>query len=84
MGFIDKMRNKFMMGRGRAKQDAGRAMNDPYLEAEGQGERVDGATSPGRRAGQGRRPERARRVQLAATAWTRDRGGPRASKPGRQ
>ena len=44
MGFIDKMRNKFMMGRGRAKQDAGRAMGDPYLEAKGQGERVDGAT----------------------------------------
>jgi uncharacterized protein YjbJ (UPF0337 family) len=43
MGFIDKMRNKFMMGRGRAKQDAGRTMNDPYLEAEGQGERVEGA-----------------------------------------
>ena len=29
MGFIDKMRNKFMMGRGRAKQDAGRAMKKP-------------------------------------------------------
>jgi uncharacterized protein YjbJ (UPF0337 family) len=44
MGFVDKMRNKFKMGRGRAKQDAGRAMGDPYLEAKGQGERVDGAT----------------------------------------
>jgi uncharacterized protein YjbJ (UPF0337 family) len=44
MGFMDKMRNKFKMGRGRAKQDAGRAMGDPYLEAKGQGERVDGAT----------------------------------------
>ena len=44
MGFIDKMRNKFMMGRGRAKQDAGRATNDPYLQAKGQGERVEGAT----------------------------------------
>jgi uncharacterized protein YjbJ (UPF0337 family) len=44
MGFIDKMRNKFMMGRGRAKQDAGRATNDPYLQAEGQGERIHGAT----------------------------------------
>jgi len=49
MGFIDKMRNKFMMGRGRAKQDAGRAMNDPYLEARGQGERIDGA---GRQVGE--------------------------------
>jgi uncharacterized protein YjbJ (UPF0337 family) len=44
MGFIDKMRNKFMMGRGRAKQDAGRATGDPYLEAKGQGERIEGAT----------------------------------------
>ncbi len=43
MGFIDKMRNKFMMGRGRAKQDAGRTMGDRRLEAEGQGERVEGA-----------------------------------------
>ena len=43
MGFIDKMRNKFKMGRGRAKQDAGRAMGDPYLEARGQGERIEGA-----------------------------------------
>ncbi len=44
MGFIDKMRNKFMMGRGRAKQDAGQATGDRRLEAEGQGERVEGAT----------------------------------------
>jgi uncharacterized protein YjbJ (UPF0337 family) len=44
MGFIDKMRNKFMMGRGRAKQDAGRTTGDRRLEAEGQGERVEGAT----------------------------------------
>jgi uncharacterized protein YjbJ (UPF0337 family) len=43
MGFIDKMRNKFKMGKGRAKQDAGPAMGDPYLEAEGQGERMGGA-----------------------------------------
>jgi uncharacterized protein YjbJ (UPF0337 family) len=49
MGFIDKMRNKFMMGRGRAKQDAGRAMNDPYLEAKGKGERIEGA---GRQVGE--------------------------------
>ncbi len=49
MGFIDKMRNKFMMGRGRAKQDAGRAMNDPYLEGEGRAERVEGA---GRQVGE--------------------------------
>jgi len=49
MGFIDKMRNKFMMGRGRAKQNVGRATNDPYLQAEGKGERVEGA---GRQVGE--------------------------------
>jgi uncharacterized protein YjbJ (UPF0337 family) len=49
MGLMDKMRNKFMMGRGRAKQDAGRAMNDPYLEGEGRAERVEGA---GRQVGE--------------------------------
>ena len=49
MGFMDKMRNKLMMGRGRAKQDAGRAMNDPYLEGEGRAERVEGA---GRQVGE--------------------------------
>lgn len=43
MGFVDKLRNKFKMGRGRAKQNAGRATGDPYLEAKGQGERIDGA-----------------------------------------
>jgi len=44
MGFVDKLRNKFKMGRGRAKQEAGRATGDPYLEARGQGERIEGAT----------------------------------------
>jgi uncharacterized protein YjbJ (UPF0337 family) len=43
MGFMDKLRNRFQMGRGRAKQDAGRAMGDPYLESEGQAERVGGS-----------------------------------------
>jgi uncharacterized protein YjbJ (UPF0337 family) len=43
MGFIDKLRNRFKMGRGRVKQDVGRATGDPYLEARGQGERVSGA-----------------------------------------
>jgi uncharacterized protein YjbJ (UPF0337 family) len=43
MGFLDKMRNKFKMGRGRAKENVGRATGDPYLEAKGQGERVSGA-----------------------------------------
>lgn len=43
MGFVDKIRNKFKMGRGRATERAGRAMDDPYLEAKGQRERMGGA-----------------------------------------
>ena len=43
MGFMDKMRNKFKMGRGRVKEDVGRATGDPYLETKGQGERMSGA-----------------------------------------
>jgi uncharacterized protein YjbJ (UPF0337 family) len=43
MGFMDKLRNRFQMSKGKAKQDVGRATGDPYLEAEGQGERVGGA-----------------------------------------
>jgi len=49
MGFMDKLRNKFTMGKGRAKQNAGRATGDPYLESEGQAERVEGA---GRQVGE--------------------------------
>lgn len=44
MGFMDKMRNKFTMGKGRAKQNVGRATGDPYLESKGQSERAGGAT----------------------------------------
>jgi uncharacterized protein YjbJ (UPF0337 family) len=43
MGFMDKLRNKFQMGRGRAKQNVGRATGDPYLEGKGQAERAGGA-----------------------------------------
>ena len=43
MGFMDKLRNKFQMGKGRSKQDVGRATGDPYLEAKGQSERLGGA-----------------------------------------
>jgi uncharacterized protein YjbJ (UPF0337 family) len=43
MGAIDKLRNKLQMGRGRVKQDVGRATGDPYLEAEGQTDRVSGS-----------------------------------------
>ena len=44
MGFLDKMRNRFKMGRGRAKQDVGRTIGNPRMETEGQAERVGGAT----------------------------------------
>lgn len=43
MGALDKLRNKLQMGRGRVKQDIGRAAGDPYLEAEGQTDRVSGS-----------------------------------------
>jgi uncharacterized protein YjbJ (UPF0337 family) len=43
MGFMDKLRNKFKMGRGRVKENVGRTVGDPYLETKGQGERADGA-----------------------------------------
>jgi len=49
MGFMDKLRNRFTMGRGKAKQDVGRATGDPYLQAEGRGDRVEGA---GRQVGE--------------------------------
>lgn len=44
MGVMDKLRNKLHIGKGRAKQNIGRATDDPYLEAEGRGERIGGAT----------------------------------------
>ena len=43
MGFMDKLRNRFKMSSGQAKQEAGRAAGDPYLEAKGRGERAEGA-----------------------------------------
>ena len=42
MGFMDKLRNRLQMGRGRSKQEAGRATGDPYLETEGRADRVEG------------------------------------------
>jgi uncharacterized protein YjbJ (UPF0337 family) len=44
MGFMDKLKNKLQMGKGRAKEGTGRAVGNPRLEAEGQGDRVSGAT----------------------------------------
>jgi uncharacterized protein YjbJ (UPF0337 family) len=49
MGFMDKLRNKLMMGKGRTKENVGRAAGDPYLETKGQAERMDGA---GRQVGE--------------------------------
>jgi uncharacterized protein YjbJ (UPF0337 family) len=43
MGFMDKLRNRFQMGKGRAKAKTGRATGDPYLETKGQAERAGGA-----------------------------------------
>ena len=43
MGFMDKLRNRFQMGKGTAKQDVGRAVGNPDLEAEGKGDRIGGA-----------------------------------------
>ena len=43
MGFMDKLRNRCKMGKGRAKQNVGRATGDPYLETTGRAERVEGA-----------------------------------------
>ena len=44
MGFMDKLRNRLMMGKGHAKQNLGGATGDPYLRAEGQRERISGST----------------------------------------
>jgi uncharacterized protein YjbJ (UPF0337 family) len=46
---MDKLRNKLTMGKGRAKEGAGRATGDPYLKAKGRSERVEGA---GRQVGE--------------------------------
>lgn len=42
MGAMDKLKNKLQMGKGRAKQETGRATGDPYLEGEGKADRVEG------------------------------------------
>jgi hypothetical protein len=48
MGWVDKLRNKFKLGRGRAKQKAGApaaaGVAGGYVAAKGQSERVAGAT----------------------------------------
>ena len=44
MGFLDKLRNRWQMGKGRGKAKAGRAGGDPTLEVRGQAERASGAS----------------------------------------
>src|ERR1700677_1150265 len=42
MSFMNKMRNMVRTGKGSAKQQVGRATDDPRLEAEGDVDRIDG------------------------------------------
>jgi len=42
MGQIDKAKNKLEEAKGRTKEQAGRALDDPYLEGEGKAEKVAG------------------------------------------
>jgi uncharacterized protein YjbJ (UPF0337 family) len=44
MSFMDKLKNKLQMGKGHAKQEVGRATDNPRLKAEGQGDRIAGST----------------------------------------
>jgi uncharacterized protein YjbJ (UPF0337 family) len=43
MSLASKLRNRFRIGKGRAKARAGRDAGDPYLEAEGRKEQAGGA-----------------------------------------
>jgi len=42
MGFLDKLRNKATMGKGRLKEGIGRHDRDPGLTTEGRGDRLRG------------------------------------------
>jgi uncharacterized protein YjbJ (UPF0337 family) len=42
MGAVDKAKDKVEATKGKAKEAAGRSMDDPYLEAEGKKEHVAG------------------------------------------
>ena len=44
MGAMDKLRNKMQAGKGRAKEAAGRATDNPRLEGEGRADRIEGNT----------------------------------------
>jgi uncharacterized protein YjbJ (UPF0337 family) len=43
MGQVSKLRNRLMMGRGRARQQIGRLTGNRSMQARGMGERVRGA-----------------------------------------
>lgn len=43
MGLIDKVRNRFKMSRGRARQETGRLTRNRSMQAKGVGERLGGA-----------------------------------------
>jgi uncharacterized protein YjbJ (UPF0337 family) len=42
MSLIDKVKNKLQMAKGRGKEHAGRAADEPGLESRGRGERLAG------------------------------------------
>jgi len=42
MGAMDKIKNKMEAGKGHAKEETGRATDNPRLEAEGRADRVEG------------------------------------------
>jgi uncharacterized protein YjbJ (UPF0337 family) len=43
MGLRDKVRNRFMMSRGRAKEETGRVTRNRSMQAKGMAERASGA-----------------------------------------
>lgn len=49
MGFMDKLRNKLRMSKGRGKENVGHATGDPYLTTKGQAEQAGAA---GRQVGE--------------------------------
>lgn len=42
MGFMDKLKNRMQMAKGRGKQETGRQTGDPHLEGEGRADRMKG------------------------------------------
>jgi uncharacterized protein YjbJ (UPF0337 family) len=42
MGMLDKAKDRWQVGKGHAKEQTGKAVNDPVLEAEGKGDKVSG------------------------------------------